>query len=255
MYGRTLIAMTRAILAPSVEVIDAALQHLFGAAVLSVRAEAHPTGVDPWNRRAVQLPESAIVSWDFENRLELARRMRYPCGGHTDRPGPGWWFTKPVRNPSGMGVGARPNIYRGGANPGWARTFGDDCMWMPVFTGEHFSVDFRRCRGGAWRQMLTVRCDYDVLTARPARWCKKAVEFPVPEALRGVDAEWLNVEFIDGNVIEAHGRRNTDFDNARSGAMVAQVIWADQQRPAAFAPDFDDADGQLAIARLGFVYR
>jgi hypothetical protein len=195
------------------------------------------------------------MSWDFENRLELARRMRYACGGHADRPGRGFWFTKPVRNPSGMGVGARLNVYVGGDNPGWAGAFDKHCMWMPVFTGEHFSVDFRRCRGGVWRQMLTVRCDYDVLVARPARWCKQNAEFQVPEALQGVDAEWLNVEFIGGGVIEAHGRRNTDFDNAPPGATVAQVVWADQYRPVAMVPDLDDADGQLAIPRLGFVYR
>jgi hypothetical protein len=121
-----------------------------------------------------------------------------PCGGHADRPGPGLWFTKPVRNPSGMGVGARPNVYFGGGHPGWARDLYDGLMWMPMFTGEHFSVDFRRCRGGTWRQTLTVRCHYDVLMARPARWCRKNVEFPVPAALRGVDVEWLNVEFIGG---------------------------------------------------------
>jgi len=196
-----------------------------------------------------------MMNWDFENRLELARRMRYPCGGHVDRPDPGLWFTKPARNPSGMGVGAYRNIYVGGISPGWVHDFDEDCMWMPMFTGEHFSVDFRRCRGGIWRQALTVRCDYDVLVSRPAQWCKKNVEFPVPATLRGVDAEWLNVEFIGGSVIEAHARRNTDFDNAPPDAMVAQVVWGDQRRPAALVPDFDDADGQLAIPRVGFVYR
>ena len=195
------------------------------------------------------------MNWDFENRLELARRMRYPCGGHADRPNPGLWFTKPARNPSGMGVGAGPNVYLGGVSPGWAAYFDEGCMWMPVFIGEHVSVDFRRYRGGAWRQTLTVRCDYDVLMARPAQWSRKNVQFTVPTALRGVDAEWLNVEFIGGRVIEAQGRRNTDFDNAPPDSTVAKVIWADQRLPPALVRDFDDADGQLAIARVGFVYR
>lgn len=195
------------------------------------------------------------MRWDFEDRLELARRMEYPCGGHADRPAPGLWFTKPVRNPAGMGVDARPNVYLEGGWSGWARDFDDGSMWMPMFTGEHFSVDFRRCRGGAWRQLLTVRCDPDVLAGRPAQWCKDNVAFHVPAALRGVDAEWLNVEFIGGEVIEAQARRNTDFDNAPGEATVAQVVWADQRRPEAMVPDFDDADGQLAIPRIGFVYR
>jgi hypothetical protein len=196
------------------------------------------------------------MSWDFENRLELARRMRYACGGHADVPDrPGLWFTKPIRNPAGMGVGARLDVYVGGPSPCWAYGVQPGCMWMPVFRGEHLSADFQRGRRGAWRQQLTVRCEYDAVRARPARWRVEDVPLPVPDVLRDVDSEWLNVEFIGGSVIEAHGRRNTDFDRAPPGARVAHVVWADQLTPPQLVPDFDDAEGQLAVARLGFVYR
>lgn len=196
------------------------------------------------------------MTWDFENRLELARRMRYPCGDHADTPPPpGPWFTKPIKNPSGMGVGARRNFYAGGSGPHWACEPGEGFMWMPAFNGVHFSVDFQQRHRGDWLQRLTVRCEYDPLRGRPARWCRENFVFSVPEPLRRVDAEWLNVELIDGCVIEAHGRRNTDFDNAPPEAKVARVVWADQRRCADMVPDFDDADGQLAIPRLGFVYR
>jgi hypothetical protein len=149
-----------------------------------------------------------------------------------------------------MGVGARLNVYVGGCCPGWARELHEGCMWMPVFTGEHYSVDFQQQRRGDWRQRLTVRCEYDALHARPARWHIEELPFSVPEPLRSVDAEWLNVEFIAGCVIEAHGRRNTDFDNAPR-----ETKGADQHWSAELVADFDDADGQLAIPRLGFVYR
>jgi hypothetical protein len=196
------------------------------------------------------------VTWDFEDRLELARRMRYPCGSHADTPPhPGLWFTKPVKNPSGMGVGARQDRYGAGSGPGWAHELGERFMWMPVFKGLHFSVDFRQRRMGSWQQQLTVRCEYDPSRARPARWCMENLAFSVPEALRSVESEWLNVEFVGGCVIEAHGRRNTDFDSAPRDATVACVVWADQLRPGDVVPDFDDADGQLAIPRIGFVYR
>jgi len=196
------------------------------------------------------------VSWDFENRLELARRMRYPCGGVGETPDhPGTWFTKPLKNPAGMGVGACRNVYVAGPSPGWARPLGDAAMWMPVFHGEHFSVDFQRGRGGRWHQRLTVRCQYDCRRARPARWGIERRAFAVPEPLRGIDVEWLNVELIGGRVIEAHGRRNTDFDNAPLAAKLARVVWTDQPRPQDMVADYDDADGLLAIPRLGFVYR
>ena len=216
--------------------------------------------------RFCRLPQTSVIekdrlihttmTWDFENRLELARRMRYPCGHHADTPPrPGPWFTKPIKNPSGMGVGARRNFYAGGSGPHWVCDPGEGFMWMPAFNGVHFSVDFQQRHRGDWLQRLTVRCEYDPLRGRPARWCRENLVFSVPEPLRRVDAEWLNVELIDGCVIEAHGRRNTDFDNAPPEAKVAHVVWADQRRCADMVPDFDDADGQLAIPRLGFVYR
>jgi hypothetical protein len=206
--------------------------------------------------RAIRAPHRAIVNWDFENRLELARRMGYPCGGVGETPPhPGAWFTKPLKNPAGMGVGARRNAYVAGPSPGWARPMDEDAMWMPVFRGEHLSVDFQRGRGGAWRQRLTVRCEYDTGRARPAQWHVERRTFAVPEPLRGIDSEWLNVELIGGRVIEAHRRRNTDFDNAPPAAQVARVVWADECRAGEVVSDFDDADGHLAIPRVGFVYR
>jgi hypothetical protein len=193
------------------------------------------------------------MSWDIEDRLELARRMGYPCGDHAERPErPGAWFSKPVSNPAGMGIGARSNAYAEAA--GWQHPLREGDMWMPAFRGLHVSVDFRRHRGG-WRQALTVRCDYDTARGRPRRWCIEARTFDVPGPLRDIDAEWLNVEFVGGRVIEAHARRNADFDQAPAGATRAVVVWADQPRPATMAEDFDDADGQLAVPRLGFVYR
>jgi hypothetical protein len=198
------------------------------------------------------------VTWDFENRLDLARRMGYPCGDGNDRPArAGAWFTKPIRNPSGMGIGAGTNAWLDeapGSGPGWARVLEPGFMWMPAFEGEHYSVDFRR-RGGRWEQALTVRCAHDRRRARPARWLIEARAFDVPAPLRGVDGEWLNVEFIGAGVIEAQGRRNTDFDLAPREAREARVVWADQMAPAAMTADLDDADGQLAVPRLGFVYR
>jgi hypothetical protein len=154
-----------------------------------------------------------------------------------------------------MGLGAFPNVYLDASRRRWARELREGFMWMPLFSGEHFSADFQQRRAGVWRQRLTVRCEYDPLSGRPARWCMQNSVFPVPEPLRRVETEWLNVEFVGGCVIEAHGRRNTDFDGAPPEAKVARVVWADQRREEGMLPDFDDADGQLPIPRIGFVYQ
>jgi hypothetical protein len=192
---------------------------------------------------------------DLEDRLVLARRLGYACGTSDEAPpSPGPWFTKPIRNPSGMGVGARSNRYRAASSAGWDDALTPRDMWMPLLRGPHYSVDFRRERG-RWRQRLTVRCVPARAAARPAQWRIEDVTFQVPAALRGVDAEWLNIEMIGGAVIEAHARRNTDFDRAPAGARVAHVVWAGERPPADMVSDFDDADGQLATPRLGFVYR
>jgi hypothetical protein len=192
---------------------------------------------------------------DPEDRLALGRRLGYACGTSSEPPPrAGAWFTKPIRNPPGMGVGARRNRYRSAPRAGWADALAAGDMWMPLFRGAHYSVDFRRERG-RWRQRLTVRCIPARAAARPALWRVESVAFEVPAPLRHVDSEWLNVELIGGAVIEAHLRRNTDFDRAPPGARVAHVVWADQRPPAGMVGDFDDADGQLSVPRLGFVYR
>ena len=45
----------------------------------------------------------------------------------------------------------------------------------------------------------------------------------------------------------------TSSSAARSESL--RVVWADQGQFADIVPDCDDTDGELAIPRLGFVYR
>ena len=175
-----------------------------------------------------------------------------PVRRSRDHPAPGTWFTKPVRNPSGMGVGARPNVCLGVARAGRVSSTRAPCgcrcsrgallRRLPTVPGRHLAADAH----GAVRLRRSGRVPRD-----GAKKCRVPGPRAVARSGRGVAERRVHRRAV----IEAHGRRNTDFDNAPPEATVAQVVWADQRRPEAMVPDFDDADGQLAIPRIGFVHQ
>jgi hypothetical protein len=96
-------------------------------------------------------------------------------------------------------------------------------FWCEVFKGEYLSVDFHY-----QEPKLVVRGikdDSDPLY-KWQKWEKidKKVEFPsILENLEG-NYDWINCEFIDGNLIEVHIRQNPDF---RYDNEVAIPIWDD----------------------------
>jgi hypothetical protein len=191
------------------------------------------------------------------NRLELAQRSGYPCGpAGTEPPGErrdGWWM-KPIINLDGMGLGSRP--YKFPVSPGY--------FWMPRFRGEHLSLDFERLACGRWASILAVEAVYD-MRGRIGLWKRLPLEASdqpyirreIPEVLREVRAPFVNVETIGGNVIEAHLRRNPDFDGHDWERLT--VVWRDdpwfaeaRQHPGFYWAE-ENCDGQLEVARAGFV--
>jgi len=62
------------------------------------------------------------------------------------------------------------------------------------------------------------------------------------------DVGLINVEFIGGKVIEVHLRPSPDPQNCNR----IVPIWADDVIDG-YEPNFDDADGHLAVPRLGFI--
>lgn len=154
------------------------------------------------------------------NKLFLSRILGYTCGPvGTTVPKSDFYIVRPSFNLLGMGRFARKE---------WIEKYTDHFhpseFWCEIFVGDHLSVDFRN-----------KNCELVVIGSRDKndpyyKWKKwekinKKIEFPsILSQLKG-NYEWINCEFIDGNLIEVHFRRNPDF---RYNNNIAIPVWDEE---------------------------
>lgn len=156
--------------------------------------------------------------WAY-NKLQVSRILGYQCGpSGTTVPKSDFYIVRPCMNIRGMGLNAKIMWLDGPTKDLHPAEF-----WCEVFSGEHLSVDFYK-----------KECDLVVKGTRDAKnplykWDKwekidKKVEFPpILNNLVG-NYDWIQCEFIDGNLIEVHFRRNPNF---QYGNSVAIPVWDD----------------------------
>jgi hypothetical protein len=99
-------------------------------------------------------------------------------------------------------------------------------FWCEVFKGEHLSVDF--FHKDSKLVVRGIKDDNDPLY-KWQKWEKidRKVGFPpILSDLTG-NYDWINCEFIDGNLIEVHIRQNPDF---RYGNDIAIPVWDDKNQ-------------------------
>ncbi len=151
------------------------------------------------------------------SKLFLSRSLGHLCGPTgCPVPYPGYYIVRPSINLLGMGRFSRIEWIEKDTDHFHPAEF-----WCQRFTGEHISVDFRNKKSEL--VVLGEKNDDDDLY-RWKKWTRidKEVEFPsILNNLRG-DYEWINCEFIEGNLIEVHFRRNPDF---RHGNTIAIPVW------------------------------
>ena len=191
---------------------------------------------DEWNRI---LPQHL---WIY-NKLFLSRRLGYTCGPMgLEVPEPGFYIVRPCMNLMGMGRHARIEWIEDKTEHLHPAEF-----WCEVFEGDHLSVDYEyhEDRTGCYpeysmdhsvdfhikEQRLCVKGIRDSNDLyRFTRWEKvNDVKVPYPQILTTIGLYrygWINCEFIGGNLIEVHFRRNPDF---RFDNDVAIPVWNDQE--------------------------
>jgi hypothetical protein len=178
------------------------------------------------------------------DKLIFSRAMGYVCGpAGVPVPWAGAYIVRPCVNAFGMGRDAYIVQLAGLTTHLKPGTF-----WCEVFEGRHISVDYVRNFDGGYDPFLVVegrRRAEDPLW-RWSKWSRlpaeQAPEFP--SVLRGLSPRPLviNVEFVGGRPIEAHFRRNTDFDHALSEYV---PVWLGQTTdPPAGYRFILDPDGQ-----------
>jgi len=153
------------------------------------------------------------------NKLQLSRVLGYTCGPIGSKvPKPDFYIVRPAINFLGMGRYARIEWIDKETDLDHPSEF-----WCEVFKGEHLSVDFHYKE--AKLVVRGIKDEKDPLY-KWQKWEKidRQVNFPsVLENLKG-DYDWINCEFIDGNLIEVHVRQNPDF---RYDNEVAIPVWDD----------------------------
>jgi hypothetical protein len=172
-------------------------------------------GNDEWN----QIHYDDL--WIY-NKLFLSRGLGYTCGPiGTTVPEPNFYIVRPSINILGMGHKARYE---------WIENHTDHFhpaeFWCEIFKGEHLSVDFKNKKAE-----LVVRGTRDDSSPlyKWEKWEKidQDVEFPsILNKIKG-NYEYINCEFIDGNLIEVHFRQNPDF---RYGNSEAIPVWEEDDK-------------------------
>ena len=140
------------------------------------------------------------------NKLQLSRILGYKCGPvGTTVPKSDFYIVRPSINFLGMGRFAEILWIEESTEHLYPSDF-----WCEVFRGEHLSVDFHF--GSAELVVRGVK-DADAPLYKWKKWEKidKKVEFPsILKNLQG-NYDWINCEYVDGNLIEVHIRQNPDF--------------------------------------------
>jgi hypothetical protein len=156
--------------------------------------------------------------WIFD-KLIVARKLGYVCGpAGMVVPKPDTYIVRPCVNIPGMGRGAEFIHIENDTkhlSPGH--------FWCEVFKGRHLSIDYKE-----GRQVLTVeghRKSEELW--RFSMWEKVDDIIPLPSIFYPLikKYEYINIEYIDGNPIEIHLRKNPDFEYGNS---IAIPVWKDE---------------------------
>jgi len=142
------------------------------------------------------------------DKLLLSKKLGYICGPRgVPVPKSGYYIVRPCVNLMGMGRGA--SIEYLGDDFNGTDDLPDGSFWCEIFKGRHLSVDYN-----LGSQVLCVegyRSSEDL--SRWDKWEKVEDKIKLPKLFHDLKGRypWINVEMIDGNIIEIHLRRNPDF--------------------------------------------
>lgn len=182
------------------------------------------------------------------NKLDLAERLGHrcgPCGVAPERGG--WYVVRPIYNLSGMGAGAK-KVY---IDAGDRRSTPPGHFWCEWFDGDQISVTYTWKQGWVTSDSWLGERSEEHLSKFKS-WSRVFFDPELPKFFDELaPAGLVNVEFIGESIIEVHLRPSPD---PKSGTKLIPV-WEGEDVPEDMIPSYDDADGFVHPARLGFVVR
>lgn len=194
------------------------------------------------------------------NKLQLASELRYDCGpGGVPPSKSGFYCVRPIYNLDGMGVGARKQWIeagdRSGVEPGY--------FWCEWFDGDQYSVTYDSDGLYGYKQRSCFKAERDEEKLfRFKKWTRSDYTFDLPfrldEELMFSGVEVVNVEVINGKVIEIHFRDTPDPDYDE-----LIPVWSDEQQVVdilskmgyTYITSPDNSNGYLPIYRVGFMVK
>ena len=141
--------------------------------------------------------------WIFD-KLILSRKLKYKCGPIGSWvPKPNWYIVRPCVNTEGLGRGATIE---------WidkkTEHLSTGYFWCELFKGRHISVDYTD-------QLQELTVEGFRLLGDPiykfCRWKRVKDIIPFPDIFKDLPYKYINIEYIDNNIIEIHLRHNPEF--------------------------------------------
>ena len=180
------------------------------------------------------------------NKLQIAKMQGLRCGpAGVPVPISGLYVVRPVMNFSGMGAGAE------------VKRLTAKCInkvplgyfWCEILEGDHISIDY--VEGRPHTCYKAHRAKDDPLY-KFNKWTRlEKAGRSLPSFLKPLAERYsrINVEYIDGKVVEVHLRGSPD-----PGVKEFIPVWRSDpiKMDAKFIPSKDNADGYLQDERLGF---
>jgi len=197
---------------------------------------------DPWRAQyftGVRCPDDVVIPTDdpeayrlypahrwVYDKLRICETQRLEHGPHGVAPRAFPVFSKPIYNLRGMGVGGR--VLRSRAEYDEVQTPGH--LWMPLLTGAHVSTDVAVEDGVPrwWRHTVGAPLadgmfDYWSVLAEPLPDLERSAGAWLRMHLRGYSG-FVNLETIDGTIIEAHLRFADQWVDLYGAGWVESVV-------------------------------
>ena len=128
-------------------------------------------------------------------------------------------------------------------------------FWVQYFSGTHYSVDYVKVRGEFKQLVNFIGYNRPEELSRFSRWERTDFQFPLPDSLKELDVEYLNIEAINQNIFEVHLRPG--FNHLKEYAELIPVFEFESKEKIGykFIEEFDDADGMLQVKRHGYLVK
>jgi len=155
-------------------------------------------------------------AWIYD-KLILSKRLGYLCGPAGVAPEQsGKYIVRPISNYRMMGRGS--SIMHIEAHHD---IIPDGYFWCELFDGRHLTFDYNY---GIQKLAVEGFKDSD-RTDRFVSWKKVSDNFELPTILKTIAEkyEWMNIEVINGKIVEVHLRWNDDFQGHSSDEVFP--IW------------------------------